>query len=136
MALKFFRRKFRGLGYTLRGCPNIPENRNKRKIPFHTAFPTPLQFFRLFYFARSLSERFTQNRVFILDYKIVPFLRWTVVRTRARERQVCSAARKKMESFTGLSGVRGSRAEIHAFRVSRLVSAVRTVLKSKTSMDN
>lgn len=35
MQWKFSRKKFRKFGYTLRGCPNVPENRNNRKIMFH-----------------------------------------------------------------------------------------------------
>ena len=32
MKRKFSRVKFRNFGYTSRGCPNVPENRNNRKI--------------------------------------------------------------------------------------------------------
>ena len=37
---------FRNFGCTSRGWPEIPENRNNRKIPFHSAIPARAQFLR------------------------------------------------------------------------------------------
>ena len=37
---------FRNFGCTSRGWPKIPENRNNRKIPFHSTIPARAQFLR------------------------------------------------------------------------------------------
>ena len=46
MERKFSGISFRNFGCTSRGCPNIPENRNNRKILFHSTIPARAQFLR------------------------------------------------------------------------------------------
>ena len=38
--------QFRNFGYTFRGWAKTPENRSKRKIPFHSTIPARVQFLR------------------------------------------------------------------------------------------
>lgn len=56
MEQKFSEIKFRNSGFTSRGCPNVPENRNNWKIPFHLAIPTRASVFEVGFQFEAMSQ--------------------------------------------------------------------------------